>query len=111
MGEGEKVSDLQFPHFVAPPPPPHPVIIDQPFILVNFEGPFLLSPSEITRELFELLTSISQGIHRYKVPVVGKNGELWSRIGPKHSQPIVKGDKKGQRSEKQNPSGSLERAQ
>ena len=36
----------------------------------------LLSPSEIKRELCELMISIGQGIDRYKVPVVGKNGKL-----------------------------------
>ena len=56
--------------------PPHPVLNDKSFILLNFEGLVLLSPSEIKRELCKLMISISQGIHRYKVPVVGKNGKL-----------------------------------
>ena len=55
---------------------PHPVLNDQSFILPNFEGLVLLSPSEIKRELFNLMISISQGMDRYKVPVVGKNGKL-----------------------------------
>ena len=55
---------------------PHSVLNNQSFILPNFEGLVLLSPSEIKRELFNLMISISQGMDRYKVPVVGKNGKL-----------------------------------
>ena len=55
---------------------PHPVINDQTLILSNFEGPFLLSPSELRQEVCILLTTISQGIDWYKVLVVGKNGKL-----------------------------------
>ena len=58
------------------PPPPLSVMNDQSFTLANFEGLFLLSLLEIKRELCKLITSTSQGIHRYKVPVVGKNGKL-----------------------------------
>ena len=56
--------------------PPHPVLNDQSFILLNFEGLVLLSMSEIKRKLCKLMISRSQGIHGYKVPVVGKNGKL-----------------------------------
>ena len=55
---------------------PHHVINDQALILSNFEGPFLLSPSEIRQEVCILLIIISQGIDLYKVLVVGKNGKL-----------------------------------
>ena len=64
---------------------PHPVLNDQSLVLPNFEGLVLLSPSEIKRELCKLMSSISQGMDRYKVPVVGKNGKLnetieWSAL-------------------------------
>ena len=55
---------------------PHTVINDHTLRLLNFEGPFLLSPSAIKRELCKLLILISQGNDRYKVLVVGKNGKL-----------------------------------
>ena len=55
---------------------PHPVNNDQSLILLNFEGLVLLCPSEIKRELCKLLILINQGIDRYKVLVVGKNGKL-----------------------------------
>ena len=55
---------------------PHPVINDQALIPVNFEGLFLLSPSDIKQELCKLMTRIGGGIDRYKVVVVGKNGKL-----------------------------------
>ena len=67
MGEEEKVSDPRFSH-------------DQSLILFNFEGLFLLSPLDITRELCEFMISGSQGTERYKVPVVGKNGKLKETI-------------------------------
>ena len=63
--EGQK----KFPFFVLP----HPILNDQTLILLNFEDLVLLSPSEIKRELCELMISIGQGIDRYKVPMVGKN--------------------------------------
>ena len=53
--------------------PPQPILNDQS---LNFEDLVLLSPSEIRRELYKLMTGISQGIDRCKVPVVGKNGKL-----------------------------------
>ena len=56
--------------------PPQPILNDQSLILLNFEDLVLLSPSEIRRELYKLMTCISQGIDRCKVPVVGKNGKL-----------------------------------
>ena len=56
--------------------PPHPIINYQSPILVNFKDLFLLSPSEIKQELCKFMTSISQEIDRYKVPVLGKNGKL-----------------------------------
>ena len=56
--------------------PPQPILNDQSLILLNFEDLVLLSPSEIRRELYKLMTGISQGIDRCKVPVVGKNGKL-----------------------------------
>ena len=72
-GEAEKVSDPRFSILV---PPPNPVINYPSLILVNFEFLFLLSPSEIRRELCKLMITICQGIDRYKVPVVGKDGKL-----------------------------------
>ena len=56
--------------------PPQPILNDQSLILLNFEDLLLLYPSEIRRELYKLMTGISQGIDRCKVPVVGKNGKL-----------------------------------
>ena len=56
--------------------PPHTVLNDQSLIIPNFEDLVLLSPSEIKRELCKLMSSISQGIDWYKVPVVVKNGKL-----------------------------------
>ena len=57
-------------------PPPLLIINDQSLILINLEGLVLFSPKEITQELYKLVTLISQGIDRYKVPVVAKNGKL-----------------------------------
>ena len=76
---------------------PHPVTNDQTLILVNFESLFLLSPSEIKRELCKLMTRISEGIERYKVLVVGKNGKLNEMIEMSAWRSIcdffIKGDK------------------
>ena len=59
---------------------PRPVINEQPLILVNFEGLFLLALSDIQRELCKLVITISQGIDGYEVPVVGKNDKLSETI-------------------------------
>ena len=53
MGEGKKVSDLRFSHFVA-----RPIINEQFLILVNFKSLVLFAPSEIKRELRKLVISI-----------------------------------------------------
>ena len=73
----EKFQIHDFP-ILKPLPPPQ--INDQSLIIVNFEGLFLLSPSEITQELCKLITSTSKRIHGYKVPVVGKSGKLNDKI-------------------------------
>ena len=72
LSKGEGRDRKSF-HFLYP----HPILNDQTLIPLNFEDLVLLSPSEIKRiKLCELMISISQGIDRYKVPVVGKNGKL-----------------------------------
>ena len=78
-------------HFVGSPL--YPVINDQSFILVNFESLFLLSPSEIKRKHCNILTRMSEGTHRYKVPGMGKNGKLnemieVSALWPRGGHPI-----------------------
>ena len=59
-------------------------------MLLNSEGIVFFSPSEIIGELCILLILISQGINRYKVLVVEKQGKfnetievsaLWSNFG------------------------------
>ena len=72
--EAENVSEPRF--SMLSTPPTHSVINDQSLILFNFEVLFLLSPSEIRRELCKLMITISQVIDRYNVPVVGKDGKL-----------------------------------
>ena len=76
-GDKKSFGPAIFPFFA---PSPYPVINDQSPIVVNFDDLFLLSPSEIKRELCKLMTNIGQGIDRYKVPVVGKNGKLYDTI-------------------------------
>ena len=68
-------------------PPTHSAINDQSLILFNFEVLFLLSPSEIRRELCKLMITISQVIDRYNVPVVGKDGKLNDSIERSASWP------------------------
>ena len=46
----------------------------------NFEDLVLLSPSEMKRELCELIISISHRIVLYKILVVGKNGKFYDTI-------------------------------
>ena len=73
---GAGMGRKSFRSMISPFCSPHPVINDQFLILVNFEGLFLRAPSEIPQELCKLVITISQGIDRYKVPVVGINGKL-----------------------------------
>ena len=61
-----------FSHCVPLPP----IINGQSLIIANFECLVLLSSSEMKQEVCKLLILISQGIDRYKVLVVRKNGKL-----------------------------------
>ena len=74
LRKGGREGQNKFP-FVFTPPSPR-TYNDQSLTLLNFEGLVFLSPSEITRELCELMITISQGVDRHEVPVVGKNGKL-----------------------------------
>ena len=65
--------------------PPILIINDKSLILIHFKGLVLFSPEEITQELYKLVTLISQGIDRHKVPVVAKNGKLNEMIEVSHN--------------------------
>ena len=70
-GREKRFQIYDFP-ILCPPPP----IINDKSYSVNFEGLFLLSPSEIKRKLCKLIAGIAQGNQRYKVLMVAKNGKL-----------------------------------